>query len=93
MATPDVAVFGAFDPVPGECIVVAVVVKPGHTFELEDIVAFLKEQGVAVFNLPEVLHEFPELPRNALEKVRWKRCCGTSWSPLRFSRRRPCASG
>ena len=65
----DAAVFGAPDPVLGERIAVAVVVKPGHRVVLEDIVAFLKEKGVAVFKLPEVLHVFPELPRNALEKV------------------------
>lgn len=65
----DAAVFGAPDPVLGERIAVAVVVKPGHRVVLEDIVAFLKEKGVAVFKLPEVLHVFAELPRNALEKV------------------------
>ena len=65
----DAAVFGAPDPVLGERIAVAVVVKPGHRVELDDIVGFLKEKGVAVFKLPELLHEFPELPRNALEKV------------------------
>ena len=65
----DAAVFGAPDPVLGERIAVAVVVKPGHRLVLEDIVTFLKDRGVAVFKLPEVLHVFPELPRNALEKV------------------------
>ena len=65
----DAAVFGAPDPVLGERIAVAVVLKPGHRVALEDIVAFLKGKGVAVFKLPEVLHVFPELPRNALEKV------------------------
>ncbi len=65
----DAAVFGAPDPVLGERIAVAVVVKPGHRVVLDDIVAFLREKGVAVFKLPELLHVFPELPRNALEKV------------------------
>ena len=65
----DAAVFGAPDPVLGERIAVAVVMKPGHRVVLEDIVAFLQEKGVAVFKLPERLHVFPELPRNALEKV------------------------
>ena len=65
----DAAVFGAPDPVLGERIAVAVVVKSGHRLVLEDIVTFLKDRGVAVFKLPEVLHVFPELPRNALEKV------------------------
>lgn len=65
----DAAVFGAPDPVLGERIAVAVVVKPGHRVALEDIVAFLQEKGVATFKLPEMLHVFPELPRNALDKV------------------------
>ncbi|MDE0062119.1 MAG: class I adenylate-forming enzyme family protein [Gammaproteobacteria bacterium] len=65
----DAAVFGAPDPVLGERIAVAVVVKPGHRVVLDDIVAFLQEKGVAVFKLPEMMHVFPELPRNALEKV------------------------
>ena len=65
----DAAVFGAPDPVLGERIAVAVVVKPGHRVGLDDIVAFLKEKDVAVFKLPELLHEFRELPRNPLEKV------------------------
>ena len=65
----DAAAFGAPDPVLGERIAVAVVVKPGRRVVLSDIVAFLKEKDVAVFKLPELLHVFPELPRNPLEKV------------------------
>ena len=65
----DAAVFGTPDPVLGERIAVAVVVKPGHRVVLSDVVAFLKEKDVAVFKLPELLHVFPELPRNPLEKV------------------------
>ncbi len=65
----DAAVFGAPDPVLGERVAVAVVVKPGRRVVLDDIVAFLEDKGVAVFKRPERLHVFPELPRNALEKV------------------------
>ena len=65
----DAAFFGAPDPVLGERIAVAVVVKPGHRVALEEVVAYLKDKGVAVFKLPELLHVFPELPRNALDKV------------------------
>jgi len=68
-ALADAAVFGAPDPLLGERIAVAVVVKPGQQVMLDDIVGFLKEKGVAVFKLPEMLHVVTELPRNALEKV------------------------
>ena len=65
----DAAVVGVPDAVLGERVAVAVVARPGETVELEDVVTFLKDKGVAVFKLPEFLYAVDELPRNALEKV------------------------
>jgi non-ribosomal peptide synthetase component E (peptide arylation enzyme) len=36
---------------------------------LEDIVAYLKEEGIATFKLPERLEIRDELPRNPLGKI------------------------
>ncbi len=53
----------------GERVCVFVVPKPDHEVTLEDITGFLREQGLAVFKLPERIEFIDALPRNALTKV------------------------
>lgn len=46
-----------------------VVPMPGETVTLEEIVEFMKSQGVATYKLPELLKIMDSLPRNAVQKV------------------------
>ena len=69
----EAAVFGIPDEIMGERIWVAAVPEAGETITLEEIVAFLLEQEVAKFKLPERLVLMEALPRNPMNKVlRWK---------------------
>ena len=65
----EAAVFAYPDANLGERVGVAVVPKPGESVTLDVIIAFLKQQGVAVFKLPERIEYLEQLPRNALGKV------------------------
>ena len=46
-----------------------VVPRPEAAVTLEDIVAYLKDLGIATFKLPERLEIRDELPRNPLGKI------------------------
>ncbi|MFK7954910.1 MAG: class I adenylate-forming enzyme family protein [Lysobacterales bacterium] len=65
----DVCVVGIDDPVLGERIGVAVVPKPEQSVDLDDITAFLRERGMAIFKLPEQLVCVDALPYNATGKL------------------------
>jgi acyl-CoA synthetase (AMP-forming)/AMP-acid ligase II len=65
----EAAVFAYPDTNLGERVGVAVVPKRGESVTLEGVVDFLKQQGVAVFKLPERIEVLNQLPRNALGKV------------------------
>ncbi len=65
----EVCVVGVDDEIMGERIGAAVVAKPGETITLEELTSYLKEQGMAVFKLPEKLLCLDELPHNATGKV------------------------
>jgi len=65
----DAAVVGISDQILGERIAVAVVPKPGESVTLDDIIAFLKAEHIAVFKLPERICVLDALPRNPLGKV------------------------
>jgi len=64
-----VAVTGYEDPVLGERIGVAVVPQPGQAISLDDLTDYLRQQGLAIFKLPERLIEVDALPMNATGKV------------------------
>ncbi len=65
----EVCVVGIDDEVMGERIGVAVVPKPNETITLEELTGYLKQQGMAVFKLPEKLLIVDELPHNATGKI------------------------
>jgi acyl-CoA synthetase len=65
----DVAVVAYPDDVLGERACAVVVLRPGETVSLAEIVAYLREIGIATFKLPERLEVRDELPRNPLGKV------------------------
>ncbi|QOC23547.1 acyl--CoA ligase [Wenzhouxiangella sp. AB-CW3] len=68
-ALAEAATVGYPDEDLGERVCAFVVPKPGEQVSLDDITGFLREQGLAVFKLPERLETIDALPRNALGKV------------------------
>jgi len=65
----EVAVVGVADDVLGERVCACVVPRPNENVSLEDVVAFMREQKVASYKLPERLQVVEALPRNAVGKV------------------------
>jgi len=65
----DVAVVAYPDEVLGERACVVLVPRPGQTVTLAEIVAYLRDLGIATYKLPERLELRDELPRNPLGKV------------------------
>jgi acyl-CoA synthetase (AMP-forming)/AMP-acid ligase II len=68
-AVADVAVVAYPDEVLGERACAVVVTRPGQTVTLAEIIAYLRELGIATFKLPERLEIRAELPRNPLGKI------------------------
>ena len=68
-AVQDVAAVGVPDENLGERTCVYVVPKPEQSVDLESIVNFMKEQGVAVYKLPERLEVVDQIPRNPVGKI------------------------
>ncbi|MFC3580480.1 class I adenylate-forming enzyme family protein [Sphingomonas hylomeconis] len=68
-ALREAAVVGVPDERLGERMCVAAVPEAGQAPTLAEIAGWLKDQGLAVFKLPELMVEVPALPRNAMNKV------------------------
>ena len=65
----EAAVVGYPDDNLGERVGVVAVARTGESLTLDDVIDYLKQQGVAVFKLPERIAYLQQLPRNALGKV------------------------
>ncbi|MGH3287009.1 MAG: class I adenylate-forming enzyme family protein, partial [Streptosporangiaceae bacterium] len=65
----DVAVVAYPDDVLGERACAVVVPRPGQAVSLAEIIAYLRQIGIATFKLPERLEVRDELPRNPLGKI------------------------
>ncbi|MFM0210730.1 AMP-binding protein [Paraburkholderia sediminicola] len=68
-AIQNVACVPMLDPGLGEKMCACVVLKPGHTLELAELVAFLTGHEIARFKLPERLEVLPEFPVSTFGKV------------------------
>jgi acyl-CoA synthetase (AMP-forming)/AMP-acid ligase II len=68
-AVAEVAVIGDPDERLGERVAAVVVLRPGETLTLDQLVAWLRERSIASFKLPERLEVRDELPRNPVGKV------------------------
>jgi non-ribosomal peptide synthetase component E (peptide arylation enzyme) len=68
-AVREAAVVGMPDAVLGERICAYVVLTPGSTLTFEEIVAFLKERGASVQQLPERVECVSELPVTKIGKI------------------------
>ena len=60
---------GYEDELLGEKVGIVAVTSEGTHLELEDIINFLKELGIAKYKFPEDLRIIKELPRNPVGKV------------------------
>jgi acyl-CoA synthetase (AMP-forming)/AMP-acid ligase II len=69
-AVADVAVIPAMDPVMGERVCAVVVLRPGHSFGIEEARAHVAAAGAARQKTPEVIVRADELPRTPAGKVR-----------------------
>lgn len=65
----DAAAVAMPDEILGERTCIYVVPKPGETITLEEIVAFMKEKGLAVYKIPERLEIIDAIPRNPVGKI------------------------
>ena len=68
-AIQGVAVVGMPDPVLGERICAYVTLMPGVRLSSEEIIAFLKDKGASVQQLPERIEFLEELPTTKVGKV------------------------
>jgi acyl-CoA synthetase (AMP-forming)/AMP-acid ligase II len=68
-AVADVAVVGDPDETLGEKVAAFVALRPEATLTLPELVAFLREQHIASYKLPETLRVIDVLPRNPVGKV------------------------
>ena len=67
-AVKELAVYGAPDPVKGEKVNVAIVLKEGASVTAEDIIAYCREK-LAVYKAPEAVEFVRELPKSATGKI------------------------
>jgi acyl-CoA synthetase (AMP-forming)/AMP-acid ligase II len=68
-AVADVAVIGLPDPRTGERACAVVAAKEGAAFGFDDMVAYLKEQGLRAQSIPEQLEMVDTVPRNPAGKI------------------------
>jgi acyl-CoA synthetase (AMP-forming)/AMP-acid ligase II len=68
-AVADVAVVGDLDETLGEKVAAFVVLRPEATLTLPELVAFLRDQHIASYKLPEKLRLVEVLPRNPVGKI------------------------
>ena len=57
------------DPVFGEKACACVVPKPGETLAFDELIAFLRQQQIASFKLPERLEVMAEFPVSPVGKI------------------------
>jgi long-chain acyl-CoA synthetase len=67
-AIKEVAVFGVPDPLKGEAVKAAVVLKQGATATSDEIIAFCRER-IASYKVPTVVQFLNELPKSATGKI------------------------
>jgi acyl-CoA synthetase (AMP-forming)/AMP-acid ligase II len=65
----DAAAVAMPDEVMGEKTCIYVVPNTGEAVTLEEITSFMREQGIAVYKLPERLEIIDEIPRNPVGKI------------------------
>ncbi|MDM0050848.1 (2,3-dihydroxybenzoyl)adenylate synthase [Variovorax sp. J22R115] len=64
-----VALVGLPDPVFGEKACACVILQPGTTLEFDELIAYLRQQKIASFKLPERLEIMDEFPVSPVGKI------------------------
>ncbi|MBI1802285.1 MAG: long-chain fatty acid--CoA ligase [Chloroflexi bacterium] len=67
-AVKELAIYGAPDPLKGEAVRAAVVLKDGAAATSEELIAFCRER-IAVYKAPEAVEFVKELPKSATGKI------------------------
>jgi long-chain acyl-CoA synthetase len=67
-AVREVAVYGVADPLKGEAVKAAVILKAGATATAEEIIAFCRDR-LAVYKAPSAVELVTELPKSATGKI------------------------
>ena len=67
-AIKEVAVYGVPDPIKGEAVKAAVVLKKGAHTTSDEIIAFCRER-IAAYKVPSVVEFLNELPKSATGKI------------------------
>jgi long-chain acyl-CoA synthetase len=67
-AVKEVAVYGIADPLKGESVKAAIVLKAGETVTSEEIIAYCRER-IAVYKAPSAVDFVSELPKSATGKI------------------------
>jgi long-chain acyl-CoA synthetase len=67
-AIKEVAVYGVPDPIKGETVQAAIVLKQGAATSPEEIIAYCRER-IAVYKVPAVIEFMNELPKSATGKI------------------------
>jgi len=67
-AVREAAVYGVPDPVKGEAVKAAIVLKEGAEATAEEIIAFCRER-LATFKAPRIVEFVNELPKSATGKI------------------------
>ena len=69
LSVAEVSVVGIPDPIYGERACACIILRAGATLEVQDLLDFMLEQGMAKFKLPERVEIFDEFPSSAGGKV------------------------
>lgn len=80
----DVAVIGVPDDKYGEALLAFVVLKPGSSLELEEMIAFCRER-IAGYKIPRKLEIIDEMPRNPSGKILKKELRKPFWEGIERS--------
>jgi long-chain acyl-CoA synthetase len=67
-AVREAAIYGVSDPVRGEAVRAAIVLRDGATVTPEEIIAFCRER-MAVYKAPATVELVRELPKSATGKI------------------------
>jgi long-chain acyl-CoA synthetase len=67
-AVKEVAVYGIADPLKGESVKAAIVLKAGETVTSEEIIAYCRDR-IAVYKAPSAVDFVSELPKSATGKI------------------------